>query len=110
MKERNVNVLGKLLVLAVVFGMLTPLIADAQQGTEARLKKLESELQALKAERAEAVPDWIKNIEISGDFRYRLLSGNELPLRCHINAKKAGVANGRGANPHMNLLSPCPSQ
>ena len=74
MKERNVNLLGKLLVLAVVFGMLTPLIADAQQGTEARLKKLESELQALKAERAEAVPEWIRNIKFSGDFRYRLES------------------------------------
>jgi hypothetical protein len=71
MENQNVKVLGKLLLVAIVFGVLTPLIADAQQSTEARIKKLESELQALKAERAEAVPEWIKNIKISGDFRYR---------------------------------------
>jgi len=74
MEKQSVKVFGKLLLIAIVFGVLTPLIADAQQGTEARIKKLETELQALKAERAEAVPDWIKNINISGDFRYRLES------------------------------------
>ena len=51
MKERNINVLGKLLVLAVVFGMLTPLIANAQRSNEARIEKLESEIKALKAGR-----------------------------------------------------------
>ncbi len=74
MEKQNVKVFGKLLLVAIVFGILTPLIADAQQSNEARIQKLESELQALKAERAEAVPDWIKNIKISGDFRYRLES------------------------------------
>ncbi len=74
MEKHSVKVLGKLLLIAIVFGVLTPLIADAQQDTEARIKKLESELQALKAERAEAVPDWIRNIKFSGDFRYRLES------------------------------------
>lgn len=74
MEKQSIKVFGKLLLIAMVFGVLTPLIADAQQDTEARIKKLESELQALKAERAEAVPDWIRNINISGDFRYRLES------------------------------------
>jgi type II secretory pathway pseudopilin PulG len=108
MKERQINVLAKLLVVAMVFGMLTPLISHAQQGSDARIKKLEAavqslqtELNALKAERAKeaakappvvdqkqleklvsntfedkkdelgAVPNWVKNIKISGDLRYR---------------------------------------
>jgi len=74
MEKQGVNLFGKLLLIAMAFGILTPVIADAQQDTEARIEKLESELQALKAERAESQPDWIRNIKISGDFRYRLES------------------------------------
>lgn len=108
MKERSSNVLGKMLLVVMVFGMLSPLIARAQQDTDVRIKKLEAavkalqaELDAIKAERAKAVkpvapvvdqrqleqlvsktfeekkdelgavPDWVKNIKISGDLRYR---------------------------------------
>jgi type II secretory pathway pseudopilin PulG len=100
--------LGKMLLVVLVFGMLSPLIALAQQDTDGRIRKLETQLQALQAEiealKAEqakaakrptpavdqkqleqlvsktfedkkgelgAVPDWVKNIKISGDFRYR---------------------------------------
>ncbi|MBW8040677.1 MAG: porin [Planctomycetes bacterium] len=51
MKEQKINVLGKLLVVAVVFGMLTPLITNAQRSNEARIEKLESEIKAMKAGR-----------------------------------------------------------
>lgn len=108
MKEQRSNVWSKLLVVAMVFGMLSPLIVHAQQDTDVRIQKLEAavkalqaELEALKAERAKAakpaapavdqkqleqavrktfeekkaelgaVPDWVKNIKISGDLRYR---------------------------------------
>ena len=37
MEKQTVNVFGKLLLIAMVFGVLTPLIANARQDTEARL-------------------------------------------------------------------------
>ncbi|MHC4160028.1 MAG: hypothetical protein ACYSSO_13230, partial [Planctomycetota bacterium] len=61
MKEGHVNVLGRLLFFAMVFGLLTSPIALAQQDDDARIEKLEAavralqaELEALKAERARA--------------------------------------------------------
>jgi type II secretory pathway pseudopilin PulG len=100
--------LGKMLLVVLVFGMLSPLIAHAQQNTDSRIRRLErqlqtlqSEIEALKSEQAKAarrpavpvdqkqleqavrktfeekkdqlgaVPDWVKNIKIGGDFRYR---------------------------------------
>ncbi|MHC4488325.1 MAG: putative porin [Planctomycetota bacterium] len=108
MKEGHMNVLGKLLLFAMVLGLLTPSIVQAQQDDDARIERLEAavralqaELEALKAERARparkappavdqkqleqlvsktfeekkdelgAVPDWVQNVKISGDFRYR---------------------------------------
>ncbi len=60
MKERSIKLLGRLLLVGIVFGLLTPLIALAEQDVDARMEKLEAavralqaELDALKAERAE---------------------------------------------------------
>ena len=59
MRKRSTNVLGRLLLVVMLFGVLTPLIARAEQNDDARIKKLEAavkslqvELEALKAERA----------------------------------------------------------
>ncbi len=59
MKEESINVLGKLLLFAIVFGLLIPPIAQAQQDVDARIERLEAQLRALqdklvklKAERA----------------------------------------------------------
>lgn len=51
MKKGHGNMLGRLLLLAMVFGMFTPLIAQAAQDNKARIKKLEEEVEALKSER-----------------------------------------------------------
>jgi phosphate-selective porin OprO/OprP len=51
MKEGHRNVLGRLLLLAIVFGLLIPLIARAAQDNEARIEKLEKDVEALKSER-----------------------------------------------------------
>jgi len=50
MEKQNVKVLGKLLLVAIVFGILTPLIADAQQGTDAKIKDLEAAVKDLQVE------------------------------------------------------------
>lgn len=50
MKERRINVLGKVVFIAMVFGMLTPLIAHAEQDADARIEKLEAAVKALQAE------------------------------------------------------------
>ena len=63
MKERHVNVLGRLLSIAILFAVLAfPPVARADQDTDARIDRLEAQLralqadlQALKAERAEEV-------------------------------------------------------
>jgi hypothetical protein len=133
MKEGHVNVLGKLLFFSMVFGLLTPPIAQAQQDDDARIEKLEAavralqaELESLKAERAAerakaareappavdqkrleqlvsktfeekkdklgVVPDWVRNVKISGDFRYR-----------HENLDSENASTGRwnkGVNRH----------
>jgi type II secretory pathway pseudopilin PulG len=61
MKEGRVNVLAKLLLAAVLLGVLSPAIVQAADTTDARIEKLEAavkalqaELNALKAERARA--------------------------------------------------------
>jgi phosphate-selective porin OprO/OprP len=51
MKEGHRNMLDRLLLLAMAFGLFTPLIAQAAQDNEARIKKLEEEVEALKSER-----------------------------------------------------------
>lgn len=51
MEKGQRNMLGRLLLLAMVFGLFTPLIAQAAQDNEARIKKLEEEVEALKSER-----------------------------------------------------------
>jgi phosphate-selective porin OprO/OprP len=51
MKGRNMNVLSRLLFLVIIFGLLTPLIVRAEQDNEARIKKLEEDVEALKSER-----------------------------------------------------------
>lgn len=50
MKERRINVLGKVLFIALALGMLIPLIAQAEQDTDARVKKLGAQLRAMQAE------------------------------------------------------------
>lgn len=50
MKKEHGNMLGRLLLLAMVFGMFTPLITQAAQDNDARIKKLEEEVEALKSE------------------------------------------------------------
>jgi phosphate-selective porin OprO/OprP len=50
MKEGHRNMLSRLLFLVMVFGLLTPLVARAQDN-DARIKKLEEEVEALKSER-----------------------------------------------------------
>ena len=52
MGKRGINVLGKLLFIAMVFGVLTPLIAQAGQNADVRIEKLEVQLQAMQAELA----------------------------------------------------------
>jgi type II secretory pathway pseudopilin PulG len=61
MKEHKVSVSVKVLVVAVLFGMLLPAVAQAADDTDARIERLEAsvralqaELNALKAERARA--------------------------------------------------------
>lgn len=58
MKKKEVNVLVRLLLVAVIFGLLTPLVAQAEDA-DARIERLEAavnalqrELAAIKAERA----------------------------------------------------------
>jgi hypothetical protein len=94
MKEQCINIVGKVLFIAMVIGVFSPVIARAEQGTDARIENLEAavralqaELAALKTERAAekakaakqvrvnksdfAAPDWVKSITPFGDFRYR---------------------------------------
>jgi hypothetical protein len=61
MKGKSGNLLGKLLLIAIVFGFFVPVAAHAEQDSDARIEKLEAavealqaELAALKAERARA--------------------------------------------------------
>ncbi len=61
MKGKSGNLLGKLLLIAIVFGFFVPVAAHAEQDSNARIEKLEAavealqaELAALKAERAKA--------------------------------------------------------
>ncbi len=50
MKKEGVNVLGKLLLFAMVLGLLTPPIVQAQQDDDARIEKLEAAVRALQVE------------------------------------------------------------
>jgi type II secretory pathway pseudopilin PulG len=115
MKKERIGLVRKFLIVVMILGMVGPSIVRADQGEDARIKKLEAavealqaELNALKAERAEAakqvpavdqkqleklveqtfekrkddlgaVPDWVKNTKISGDFRYRYESLDRKP-------------------------------
>ena len=101
MKERSINVLGKLVFITIMVGVFTPATVLAQQNADTRIDKLESQLKSLqnelaklKAQRAAppvdkkqieqlvskafeekksdfVAPDWVKNITPFGDFRYR---------------------------------------
>jgi len=51
MKEKGSTVLGKLLFVAILFGLFPSVVARAAQDNEARIKKLEEEVEALKSER-----------------------------------------------------------
>ncbi len=73
MKERSINVLGKLVFIAIMFGVFTPVTVLAQQDADTRIGKLESQLKALqneltklKAERA-APPVDQKQVETMVD-------------------------------------------
>jgi hypothetical protein len=50
MEKQSINVLGKLLLIVMVFVMFSPLIAQAAQDADARIEKLEAAVQALQAE------------------------------------------------------------
>ena len=75
----NVNVLSKVLFIVMVFGLLTPLIARAEQATDARMEKLEAQLRAMQAElaklKAEKAPDK-KQVETIVD---KILAEKPLP-------------------------------
>lgn len=51
MEKKEVNVLARLLLVAVIFGLLTPLVAQADD-TDARIKRLEAAVNALQRELA----------------------------------------------------------
>jgi len=53
MKKPNVNVLGKLLFAAIMFGLLLSAPAQADEATDARIEKLEAALKNLQTELAE---------------------------------------------------------
>jgi hypothetical protein len=105
MKKRNANIPAKLLLVAMLLGVLSPAVvwadeADARiEKLEASVRALQAELNALKAERAAektkppavdqeqmksminemfeenksdfVAPDWVNNVKLFGDFRYR---------------------------------------
>ena len=52
MKERSIHILGKLLLVAIVFGVLTTSTAYAKQSADARIDRLEVQLKTLQAELA----------------------------------------------------------
>ena len=91
MKKQGINVLSKLLLVAIVLGLLLPVAAQAAKGDAARIEKLEAAVKALETKleakdnkaNASAAPEWINRITPSGDFRYRYesvhdQSGDEL--------------------------------
>ena len=52
MKERSINVLGKLVFITIMVGVFTPATVLAQQDADTRIDKLESQLKALQDELA----------------------------------------------------------
>ncbi|MHC4395878.1 MAG: OprO/OprP family phosphate-selective porin [Planctomycetota bacterium] len=50
MEKQSINVLGKLVFFAIVFGLFTPVVAQAEQDADVRIEKLETQLRAMQTE------------------------------------------------------------
>jgi phosphate-selective porin len=56
MEKQNVKMLGKLLLVAIVFGLFVPVTARAGQDNSARIKNLEQQLKEVQEELADIKP------------------------------------------------------